>query len=952
MKFSGVWRQACILALPAWLALISAARTEPAGDEARRLWLTGKYAEAAAAYKSLARQEPLAAAVGLARVHVSQGRLDEAVEALTAAAAAHPRAAEVQAELASLAFETGDYLSARRSADAAIALDEQQLQARWIHAELLRTAGKLDEADKACQWLVDYYNDHDVTDADSLRWIGLGAAQFARWNRLSDQFSFLVNELYPDALAAEPQFWPALYESGRLFLEKYNQAEAARDLRAALEINPNAAEVYAALAELSLQNYELDDAAARIERALELNPRSLAALRARADALLANFDAGGAIDVLESARKLNPRSEETLGRLAAAYGIVDTLAADHRQEVERGTRCGKLIVDATERNPSAGEFFYAMGRAIDASRRFPAAAYYYRLAVQTMPRLTRARGDLGLMLMRLGDEVEAQQVLAESFEIDPFNARVSNMLKVLEVLQGYAVLETEHFVIKFDRGRDELLARYAADYLEQEVYPALTGHFGFEPAGKSLFEIFNRARNTGGHGWFSARMVGLPYIGTVGACAGKMVALASPNDMPEKYNWARVLKHEFVHVLNLQQTNFNIPHWFTEALAVESEGYPRPQVWNELLAARVPKGDLFDLETINLGFVRPKSSLDWQMAYCQAQLYAQYMTATYGDDALARMLQAYADNLTTRAALRRSFDVSQEDFEAGYLQFVKDLAAGLTAPDKPAEQSLAQLQRAHEAMPDDADLAAQLAQALLARRSYAEARRLADKVLANVPRHALASYVLARIRLIVGEDEAAQTLLEEALDRRRPQPDLVNLLAALYSRQRRYDDAAGLYALGAEKFPHDVQWKKSLARVYLTSGDEKRLAGVLAELSELDADDLVIRKKLAQLALDNQNYDQAARWARQALYVDVMDVDVHRMLAEALRGRRDFRAAADEYAVAVKLSGRDAALRFALAETLLAAGDRPQAARALEALLELDPQHPGAAALEKRLKEP
>ncbi|HZZ72874.1 MAG TPA: hypothetical protein VFE24_11535, partial [Pirellulales bacterium] len=133
---------------------------------------------------------------------------------------------------------------------------------------------------------------------------------------------------------------------------------------------------------------------------------------------------------------------------------------------------------------------------------------------------------------------------------------------------GYAVIETDHFVIKFDRGRDELLAKYAARYLEHEVYPELTKKLGYVPPDKSLFEIFNRAKNTDGHGWFSARMVGLPYIGTVGACAGKMVALSSPNDAKQKFNWARVLKHEFVHVLNLQQTNYNIPHWYTEALAV------------------------------------------------------------------------------------------------------------------------------------------------------------------------------------------------------------------------------------------------------------------------------------------------------------------------------------------------------------------------------------------------
>src|SRR5262249_2406260 len=147
---------------------------------------------------------------------------------LTAANEKHPDAAELHAELASLAFERGDYPTAQAAVDRAIKLDADLLSARWTQAELLRTAGKLDEADAAYKWFVDYYNSHDVTSPESLRVIGLGAAQFARWHRLTRQFSFLVNELFPDALKLDKTYWPAHYETGLLFLEKYNQAEASR----------------------------------------------------------------------------------------------------------------------------------------------------------------------------------------------------------------------------------------------------------------------------------------------------------------------------------------------------------------------------------------------------------------------------------------------------------------------------------------------------------------------------------------------------------------------------------------------------------------------------------------------------------------------------------------------------------------------------------------------------
>ncbi len=911
---------------------------------ARKLFLSGKYAEADEAYAALVEKHPLAATLGRARSSAAVGKDEEAASLLAAALTDVAKAADAKpstvaklhAEQARLAFDHGDHGMAVKGATAALALDPQCLHARWLQAELHRTAGRLGEADGAYKWFVDYYNATDTfADPDDLRYVGLAAAQYARWNRLSDQFEFLVNDLFPSALQQDAAYWPAHYEAGLLFLEKYNEAEAAKSLQAALALNPQAAEVHAALARLALQNFNLDAARRSVRRALEVDPQLQAARQAEADIRLANFDAVEAIRLLEAARKLNPVDEATLGRLAAAYAVVDGWV----DAAEKSDRFKRLVAEVEARNPHAGEFYFALAQTFDQVRRFPAAAKYYRLAAERMPQLTTVRGELGLVAMRLGDEVEARRLLDESFAVDPFNVRVSNMRKVLDVLNEYAVLETPHFIIRFDRGRDELLAKYAARYLEEQVYPELTKQYGFEPEGKSLFEIFNRSRNTDGHGWFSARMVGLPYVGTVGACAGKMVALASPNGMDEPFNWARVLKHEFVHVLNLQQTNFNIPHWFTEALAVESEGSPRSEVWNRLLAERVPKGELFNLDTINLGFIRPKSSLDWQLAYCQSQLYAQYMLKTYGADALAKMLEAYHDNLDTPAALRRSFDVEQADFERGYSDFVKSIAQGLSSVAPDDEMSLAELVRRHREEPNDADAAARLGAAFLARNDYAQARKSAAAALSTTPRHQKASYVLARIRMVVGEEEAALDLLNGALDRQAPDVDLLTLLASLRFKAGEYDEAERLYTLGAEKFPYDVKWRKALAKTYLVTKNEARLAGALESLAAADPDDLLVRKKLAQLALARGDFASARRWAEEALFCDVQDVEAHRMFGEALAADGRAAEAVAEFEAAVTLEADDPELWAGLVRSAKAAKNDEAARRASERLRKLDPDH-------------
>lgn len=931
--------------------VVAGARPLAAEDllSAKQLLLTGRYAEAAEQFAKLASAgtDPLATAIGHARALAAQGKYDEAVELLSATSEKHPEAARLPAELAVVAFARGQSDAARQHVAEALKHDPSQPAARWIEAELFRTTGQLDEANQAYEWFVDFYNSQEeFKDPDTLRYIGLAAAQFARWNRLSDQFAFLVNDLYPAALKLNENYWPAHYEAGLLFLEKYNQAEATRSLQAALAINPNAPEIHAALARLQVLEFNLDAAQRSVRAGLATNPHHLECRLMQADIHLANFEPEVAAELLEKARPLNPQSEELLGRLAASYGMIDGLTA-----AGPDSRLGKLEAEALERNRHCGLFYYALSDALDKGRKYPWAAVYYRKAIDAMPQLVGARGQLALMYMRLGEEEKARPLLEESFEIDPFNVRVSNSLKVMEVLDEYETLETEHFLIRYDPQLDAVLARYAAQRLE-EVYPEVCERMGYEPEGKSLFEIFNRAKNTDGHGWFSARMVGLPKVHTIGACAGKMVALTSPSSVQKRFNWARVLKHEFVHVVNLQQTNFNVPHWFTEALAVLLEDTPRSHTWNAMLARRVPAGEVFNLDSINRGFIRPHSSEDWQMAYCQAEIYAEYMLDTYGDDAIAKMLACYRDNLNTRDALQRSFNVSQEEFEKGYTAYLQAIVDKLPAMSTPAkEKSLSELVQANTAEPDDVAIASQLALAYLQRKSYAEAGKLADGVLKVEPQHQLASYVKARLLLLIGEKEGALARLTEALDRAAPQSDLLKLLAGLKYQNEQFDEAAALFELGRKHLPGDPSWLKSLTLVHLKTGDEAQLQSLLGELAELDPDDLAVRKKLAQLALQAKDYAAAARWANQCLDIDVLDITTHHILARALAAQENFAEAAAEYQVAIELAPDQPALRLALAKVYQQAGEPNDARSVLEALLELKPDHPEATSMLEKLEQ-
>jgi cellulose synthase operon protein C len=650
--------------------------------EARRWLLRGRYEEAAEAFSKRAADQPVAAALGLARCRIATGRIDEADAVLAEAISRHDDDGRLAAERAVLALGRGRYEDALTHAQAALAKQPDQLAARWVTAELDRVHGRIEQAADGYRWLLDYDRKHPDLSSEQLLWIGRAAAQHARWSRDSRQFQDLVGRRYPDCLRRDPDFWPARYEMGLLLLEKYNEPDARAQFQAALAINPHAAEVHAALARLALQSFDLDAADASIRRALEIDGQLLMAHQLHADRLLAELRIDEALAVLQTARQLHPSDEETLGRLAAVFG-----ALDGWQAADEDSRWRQLRNEVTERNPHCGRFFAALADSLDTMRRYPQAADFYRQAIDHLPRLMYARGRLGMILMRLGEEAEAQQLLEAAFADDPFNVRVKNMLEVLDVLQDYATLETDHFVLRYDRDENEVLAKFAAGYLEQQIYPEVVERLGYQPREKTLIQIFSRARNSSGHAWFSARMVGLPFLGTVGACAGRVVAIASPTELPVKFNWARVLRHEFVHVVNLQQTDFQIPHWYTEALAVLLEQQRRPDQWTEVLIRQAHAGQLFDLDSINRGFVRPSNHDQWTLAYCQALLYAEFIQNEFGPEKLIELLDAYGQGLTTRQAILRCFGCEQEQFEQRYQDYLQPIIAAGTRPsDRPIPQ--------------------------------------------------------------------------------------------------------------------------------------------------------------------------------------------------------------------------------------------------------------------------
>jgi len=847
--------------------------------EARLRWLKGNYAEARELYQAKLDDEKLrpAAAIGVARTFLSEGDYEKALEVLTTALKKAESDADLLAARADVLYQTGQWDEALKLAEAALKEKPNHFAARWVRARLLRDRGQMKEADQEMRWFVRTYtqrsnNDDDIKDPEELLLVGQAGCENARWHHLHDQFRFILNEVYVDVVKFEADCWQAECLSGAILLEKFNRAQATKAFDNALKMNPRATEAYVGKGEAALQNYEIKDAEQFAGDALKINPRLPAALRLQADIRIISGEISLALKALEKALQVNARDEATLARVALCKRLMKEPA-----------EFDKIVADVLALNPKPALFYSDLAQGLEDRKMYVEAEKYFNLAISTNDQLAAPHSALGLLYLRIGKEKEAREILDKAFEYDKFNVRVANSRKVLTHLEGYTTKETKHYILRFDAKTDAVLAEYMLDFLE-EMHAQLAKDFNFEPEGKVLIEVFNN------HEMFSGRTVALPDLHTIGACTGRVVTMVSPagKGLSKKFNWGRVVRHELVHIFNLAQTDFLVPHWLTEGLAVRNEGTGRPPSWNVTLRERHEANTLLTLDTVMLAFVRPKSQEEWMLAYYQSLLYVEYLIQEYGIVAVGKMLDAYRTGIDTSAAIKKVCGVEKATFEKAYQAYVTHIVKAIPASAKPAGKSrtFAELEKAYEKNPDDADTAADLAAEYLRRKRPADARKLAEAVLAKQKAHPQASIVQAKLLIAAGDDAAARKLVEAAVAEQPNDVRLRAFLGRLHFEGKQLAAAAEQFERCQELAPLEADWLEQLRSLYTQIDDPDKLIRVLQQMVKNDADDLKSRVQLAKLLIEQKKYSEAEEAARDALFIDVLDPEARKLFLQALREQK------------------------------------------------------------------
>jgi len=489
------------------------------------------------------------------------------------------------------------------------------------------------------------------------------ASDFARGGRALRALGRFeeAKSAYIDASQAAPRD-PAIETAfGELFLDAYNRNEALKSFQTALRVDSKYVPALIGSAR-AISDEDPPQAQAMAKMALEINSSSVP---------LHVFLAGEAADAgkrdearksLQNALDVNPSSLEAHA-LMAGLAYVEDKTPEYEAEV------AKMLAI----NPNYGEGYRVVAEMASHNYRYEDAAALVRKANSLTPNDARILSDMGVHLLRTGDEGEARTVLERSFQLNGYNQVTYNLLQMMDTLDKFVTVRDGDLILRMDKDEAPILQEPALA-LSHEALNNYIKRYNFTPKGPILIEIFPK------HDHFAVRTAGLPgMVGALGVCFGRVVAADSPHARPGEFQWEATLWHELAHVITLQMSNYRVPRWLTEGISVWEEKQHRPE-WARGMdmpfAQMLNRKETLKLRDLNAAFTDGRTI---SLAYFEGGLLVEHIVGKYGEEGLHKLLSGYAKGLDFEGALKEALNVDIDQLQADFDQTLEKMFGQLRA---------------------------------------------------------------------------------------------------------------------------------------------------------------------------------------------------------------------------------------------------------------------------------
>jgi tetratricopeptide (TPR) repeat protein len=780
---------------------------------AREAWRTGAYDEAITIYAALGGRAGAPPEVYRehAQVLADVGRYAEAERLLASPPAAGVQTSRVLGDIRRMLGRLPEAETAYRRAIEGNASDDDV--ARLEVAVILWKRGQYNESLGLFDTFIDLYNTGSALSVEELMAVGDAVRYLAVRNASLFEDAKLAYERAAQRDRSDPR---PLLRLGELYLEKYEATAAHQQFDAVLARNEK--DPRALLGKARTLDFDGDDARAleMARAALETNPSYVEAhtLLARLQLKLEDYDA--ALAEVQEALEVNPSSLEALSMLAGVQFLKGDRAAYER------TRDRALAL-----NPRYPDLYNTVAQLAVEHRQYPEAVALAKQAVALDSMSWWGLGILGINQLRLGQIEEGIANVEKAFKGDPHNVWLFNTLKLTDTFDRFRTVRTPHFELFLHGQEADLLSPYISQVAE-EAYEALRTRYRAEPPLPVRLEVFTT------HGDFSVRTLGLVGLGALGVSFGSVLVMDSPAARTAgEFNWASTLWHELAHAFHLSMTNFRVPRWFSEGLAVREQQLARPH-WGfrpdigYLVAYQ--KGRLHPVSQLNRGFVRPDYPEQVQYSYLQAALVFEMIEDRHGVQAILAMMDGYRRGVSNeqlvRDVLRTTPEQLDEDFDRWFRQRYANALTAVTANTEPIPPTLPvpveQLRDLVARSPNDYVLRVALGRRLLEEEQLAAAEEELRTALRLWPEYGgpdSAYGYLARIHRQRGQLQLAAAALHAMSER--DQDSYAVLLEEAKIRQEMGDKAgeAAALARAQQVFPYEIESHQRLAVLYAEAGN-------------------------------------------------------------------------------------------------------------------------------------
>lgn len=440
---------------------------------------------------------------------------------------------------------------------------------------------------------------------------------------------------------------------GRLMHERFNNTEADNLFGEALQRDSKNAQAYYGLALVSADGFD-SKAIEYTGKAIELDPKLYEAHELMAELLLEDNDQEKAFKEADAALAISPEALDAL----AIHAAIELL-----NDRSPGAWLGKIQAI----NPVYGEGYKLIADELVLNRRYEDGIAYYRKAIEANPQLWSARAQLGINLMRLGQEDEPRKQLEMCYANGYRNEETVNTLRLLDSYKNFVTFKDGNTILKLNKKEADLLRPYF-DAEMTRIMATYDKKYKMTLPGPVQVEVYPD------HEDFAVRTMGMPGLGALGVTFGLVIAMDSPSGRPPgEFHWASTLWHEMSHVYILTATNFRVPRWFTEGLAVHEETEVSPE-WGDRITpevvAAIRDKKLLPVAELDRGFIRPEYPAQVIVSYYEAGRICDYIKERWGADKLLDMVHSFAAHKNTPDVIREDLGMAPEEFDTQFLAWL------------------------------------------------------------------------------------------------------------------------------------------------------------------------------------------------------------------------------------------------------------------------------------------